>query len=234
MVKEQISVQKCPSEFILISSIDSSIITNLSYYSENNFMGMQVDGYCSNNLLLTIDAANALSKAQDLFRLDGYSIVVYDGYRPQRAVNHFIRWASDLDDNKMKREFYPRIDKKNLFAFGYIAEKSQHSRGSTVDISIIDNGKKIHDYKYEQRILLDDYAFTYLNDGTVDMGVHFDFFDKSSSSVTKLVAKEYQECRDYLRDIMNKAGFLGYEKEWWHFNLNNEPYPNSYFDYVII
>jgi D-alanyl-D-alanine dipeptidase len=145
-------------------------------------------------------------------------------------VNHFIAWSTDAADVKMKAHYYPHIDKKNLFDLGYLAKKSSHSRGSTVDVSIIRVGGTLLS-ELKERNFLDGRAFTYLADGTLDMHSHFDLFDESSWHDSALVGQEAAKNRNYLRAKMQAQGFNSYDKEWWHFELINEPFPNMYFDF---
>jgi D-alanyl-D-alanine dipeptidase len=170
-----------------------------------------VDGYEAPKAVLTEEAAQALKKAADTLYEQGFYIKIFDAYRPQSAVNHFIRWAKDLDDIKMKEEYYPDLDKSVLFELGYIAEKSGHSRGSTVDLTLVEisTGKEL------------------------DMGSGFDFFGEISNHGTDLITEEQEKNRNILRDAMVDAGFEVYPEEWWHYKLMDEPYPDTYFDFPV-
>lgn len=223
-----------PDGFVYLSGVDPTIQVELRYASENNFLGRKVEGYNSKDaVILTYEAALALQKAQEKFKKDGYSIVVYDAYRPQRAVNDFILWAKDQNDQKNKSLFYPRVDKAKVFELGYIVEKSGHSRGSTVDISIIKINHNLHKIKPKKRRLADGFEVMYLDDGTVDMGTSFDLFDKASHFVNSIVTEKYKKNREYLRHVMESCGFKGYSEEWWHFTLEDEPFKDTYWDFVI-
>lgn len=167
----------------------------------------------------------------------GFSLVIHDAYRPQKAVNFFMQWSKDISKQSMKSIFYPYINKEDVFQLGYVAEKSGHSRGSTLDVTIIkldSQLKPISKIILEPRILLNGKKFLYANDGTQDMGSHIDFFDPASHhDAHALLAPEYIKQRNFLRTLMEKHGFIAYEKEWWHYTLKNEPYPDIYFDFDI-
>jgi len=222
-----------PDGFVYLQDIDSSIQVDLRYFGKDNFLGRKVDGYNSEkSVILTKEAALALKKAQAIFNKDGFSIVVYDAYRPQRAVDDFVKWAKDSNDQKMKMIFYPRVDKSKIFEHGYIFEKSSHTRGSTVDISIIELNKKIHPFKIISRKLQDGFETFYLADGTLDMGSSFDLFDQASHCDSNLISPEFRLRRAYLRMVMESCGFKPYLEEWWHFTLDKEAFPNKYFDFI--
>ena len=203
----------------------------MSYASENNFIGQTITGYVSNRAILTSKAAHALSLVQQDLLKDGFSLVVYDAYRPQKAVNHFIAWSKDASQIEMKAHYYPHINKKDLFDLGYLAEKSAHSRGSTVDLSIIRVGDEELLLNSQERRFEDGRAFTYLSDGTLDMHSHFDLFDEGSWHDSPLVSCEAVKNRGYLRAKMRAQGFNFYDKEWWHYELRDEPFPDTYFDF---
>jgi D-alanyl-D-alanine dipeptidase len=222
-----------PPGFVYLDEVDPSIVKSLRYCGKDNFLGRPVEGYKTSRIIMTKEAAAALSKAQSTFREKGYSIVVYDAYRPQTAVNNFMRWSKDHKDQEMKTQYYPRVDKKDVFDLGYVAEKSGHSRGSTVDISLIPLNGKLQNIKPMLRQLNDKFEVLYLDDGTVDMGTSFDLFDKSSHYENDLVGPDHMERRTYLKDVMESCGFKNYAEEWWHFTLRNEPFPETYFDFPI-
>ena len=223
-----------PDGFVYISDLNPNIIINLRYYGLINFVGSVVDGYKANRGILTKEAAEALNNAWKLLDNDGYNLVVYDAYRPQKAVDNFVRWANSTDYNQlMKLLFFPFIDHDKCFDLGYIALKSGHTRGSTIDLTIIKKDTQLEPLKYTSRSLTDDRIITYLNDNTVDMGSSFDLFDLASWSKTSLVNQTAQDNREYLINIMKQAGFNNYEQEWWHFTLANEPYPNTYFNFDV-
>ncbi len=198
-------------EFVSIQKFIPSIKVELRYASNHNFIGHPIKGYYTNNAILTIEAAKALKKAQQLLNNKGYSLIIYDAYRPQKAVKEFVQWAKNLKDTLMKREFYPTVNKKILFKAGYISSHSRHSSGSTVDLSII----------------------SLKTNKPIDMGSPFDFFGKPSWINYNLLTKKQKANRALLQSVMNKSGFRNYAKEWWHFTLRNEPYKNRYFDFNL-
>lgn len=200
-----------PEGFVYAKEVIPNLRTDLRYYSSNNFIGKPIDGYIRPKCILTKEAAESLKKVQNEFERLGFGLLVFDAYRPQRAVDQFIRWAKDTTDIKMKEEYYPTISKKDLFKEGYIAEKSGHSRGSTVDLTIVS-----------------------LKTGHIlDLGGPYDFFDKRSWTNYRNITKNQHAIRLMLKRRMEKYGFIGYDKEWWHFTLKNEPYPDTYFDFPV-
>ncbi len=205
------SAQKLPKDFVYLSDIDASIKWELRYFGSNNFIGKPIDGYQKNCVILTKQTAEALKKIQAILKKEGLSLKVFDAYRPQQAVNHFVRWAKVLNDTLMKREYYPKVPKSQLFQLGFIASKSGHSKGSTVDITLvkIKSGKEL------------------------DMGSAYDFFGEESHPFYKKITKQQQENRFYLRKVMLENGFKPYDNEWWHFTLKNETFPDTYFNFPI-
>ena len=196
--------------FVYLNDIDDSIVVNLKYYSSENFTGQFVEGYHSNNAILTKESALALSNAQDDFNKLGYSLILYDAYRPQRAVNFFVQWSKKPNDTINKRIYYPNIKKSELFELGYIAYKSGHSRGSTVDVSLVEIS----------------------TNKVLDMGTVFDYFGVESHTFFDDISEKQKSNRLILYEIMSNNGFKNYSKEWWHFTLKNEPY-QKYFDFLI-
>ena len=206
--------QKPPSkeDFVDLKEIMPNLRSDLRYFGENNFVGHTIEGYVNPKCLLTKEAAVALKKVQDELERLGFGLLIYDAYRPQRATDHFVKWANDENDTAMKMQYYPNIDKKDLFAKGYISLKSGHSRGSTVDVTIVSLKTK--------QIL--------------NMGSPYDLFDEvSSTDHTATISKNQHSLRLLLKRRMEKHGWQSYPKEWWHFTLKNEPYPNTYFDFPL-
>ncbi|MGB7291209.1 MAG: M15 family metallopeptidase [Thermodesulfobacteriota bacterium] len=231
----QIDVPKMPHDFVNIEEVNPSIILDIRYYTPHNFVGERIDGYNAPKCFLTKHAAFALNNVQKELRKYSLSLKLYDCYRPQRSVNQFIRWAEDSDDTKMKSEFYPDIDKKNLFNQDYIAKKSGHSRGSTVDVTIMPipappeekyiPGQELNPcYRPKERRF---------KDSGIDMGTGFDCFSEFSHTDNKQLNVQQRINRLALKSIMEKYGFINLESEWWHYTLKDEPYLNTYFDFVI-
>ncbi|WP_222850422.1 M15 family metallopeptidase [Paenibacillus tengchongensis] len=200
-----------PKGFVYLDEVIPAAQFEIRYYTANNFVGARIDGYKAPLAIFSKEAAAALKKVSDDLAQKGYILHIYDAYRPQKAVNHFLRWSQDASDVKTKQQYYPRLDKRNLFKLGFIAKKSGHSRGSTVDLTLAD--KKTGEL--------------------VDMGSPFDFFGEISYYNTTLVSARQHANRKVLKDAMEKRGFKYYSKEWWHFTLMKEPYPSTYFNFNV-
>ena len=200
-----------PSDFTLITDVVPDAILEIRYYSTYNFVGERIDGYMAPVAIMTVKAANALKEVSDELAEKGYRLKIYDAYRPQRAVNHFIRWAENVEDIRMKPYFYPDVPKSELFEREYIMARSGHSRGSTVDLTLLDmkTGKEL------------------------DMGGVFDWFGELSHPDYENITPQQKANRLILREAMLKHGFAPLDSEWWHFTLKNEPYPDTYFDFPI-
>lgn len=201
-----------PSGFVLLADAVPDVIQEIRYYSTYNFVGERIDGYEEPCAILTKEAASALKEVSDEVKAMGYRLKVYDAYRPQAAVDHFARWAEDTSDTRMKAYFYPEVDKSRLFDQGYIGRKSGHSRGSTVDLTLFDmkTGKE------------------------VDMGGTFDYFgQRSHPDYQGDLTAEQAGNRKRLRKVMMDHGFRPLSTEWWHFTLEGEPYPNTYFTFPV-
>lgn len=222
-----------PKKFIYLDEIDLSIKQNLRYACDENFLGYKVIGYKTNRVILTNEAAKALSSAQQDFIKDGYSIVVYDAYRPQKTVDYFTIWSRDISDQKSKERYYPSLNKEDLFKQGYVAKKSSHTRGSTVDVTIISLGNEMYPIKFSKRKLKNGDVVPFLDDGTLDMYTSFDLFNPASNHDTDLIDEEYLIKRNYMYSILSKHGFNGYHNEWWHYTLRNEPFPDTYFNFDV-
>ncbi len=188
-----------PKGFVYLDEIDSSIQFSLRYLGNDNFIGKPIEGYLAERIIMSESAAEALGKAQKLFKKDGYSIVVYDSYRPQTAVNHFVRWSQDLADQAMKALFYPRINKSDVFDLGYLSKKSGHSRGSTIDLSLISKDETLKKAIPTRRILKENVEIFFLDDGTVDMGSSFDLLDEASHYQNTLINDQHFTRRTYLK-----------------------------------
>lgn len=230
--KNCIQEKKGDERFVDLSSIDSSIINHLRYIECDNFTGCALPGYTAKKIILTQKAAFALSLVQKTLKEKGFSLVVYDAYRPQKAVDFFKKWALNSDVLN-QNIYYPNLSKPDLFKNGYIAEKSSHSKGSTVDVTIISLGKYPKPEIILKKTIANGESISFLDDGTLDMGTHFDFLHEASWHDSSLVSKESLKNRNILRDTMKEHGFSDYAYEWWHYTLNEEPYPDTYFDFDI-
>ena len=200
-----------PDGFVYLNDVAPEIRVELRYNSNNNFMGRRINGYESNSCIISQQAAEALDKAQDELTPQGLYLKIFDAYRPQMAVDHFVKWAEDLTDTLNKAAYYPNIPKSELFQRGYIASRSGHTRGSTVDLTIVYSG-------YEAEL---------------DMGTPWDFFSEKSWPDHEGISPAQREHREILRNAMVRNGFRPYDKEWWHFTLENEPYPDTYFNFPV-
>ncbi len=202
-----------PQGFVDAATVVDGMVVDMRYFSEDNFVGARIDGYEASRCLLTRPAAAALARVQQHLAPQGFGLKVFDCYRPTRAVAHFVRWARDVKDVKRKADFYPDVDKRDLFRLGYIAPRSGHSRGSTVDLTLVRLGQG--------------------RPPDVDMGTRFDFFGVQSWPSSRAVSAEAQANRKILTSAMRRGDFRPYDREWWHFTLRNEPYPGSYFNFPV-
>lgn len=199
-----------PEGFVYVLDVCPDVEEDIRYFGDNNFLGCPVDGYRAPRAILTRDAAQALKKAACKAKCNGLRLRIYDCYRPQRAVDHFVRWAEDVNDQKNKAIYYPDVNKADVFELGFIAKRSGHSRGSTVDLTLVDeNGREL------------------------DMGGIFDFFGERSHPDYQGVSVEQFQNRMLLREIMVSSGFVPLKEEWWHFTLKNEPHKEEYFDFEV-
>ncbi|MFD3487684.1 M15 family metallopeptidase [Streptomyces sp. NPDC058665] len=224
-----------PEEFVALRTVAPTILHDIRYLTPHNFVGVPVDGYEQPLCVLTRPAARALQRAQWTLLRQGYSLKVYDCYRPQRSVDHFVRWAKDLADEKMKTEFYPRVDKSRLFTDGYIAEKSGHSRGSTVDLTIVElPARPTRPYVPGEK-LVPCYApqGERFRDNSVDMGTGYDCFDTLSHTDDPRIKGKQRANRQLLKSTLADVGFTNLPEEWWHFTHKPELFPDTYFDFPV-
>lgn len=227
-----------PPDFVALRDVDPSILQDMRYATPHNFTGAPVDGYLAPTCILTRPAAEALSRAQQQFLEQGYTLKVYDCYRPQRAVSEFVSWAADLADQRMKPEFYPRVDKSALFDDGYIAERSGHSRGSTLDVTLVALPPAATPPYLPWQPLVDCVAPQAVRfpDNSIDMGTGFDCFDTLANTADPRVTGDQAKNRLLLGEGLERQGFVNYDKEWWHFTFKpagQEPYPDTYFDFPV-
>lgn len=182
---------------------------------------------------MTKQAAEALKKAQEEFQKSGYSILIYDAYRPQKAVTYFMDWINNQPDEERKQYHFPRVDKKKLAKLGYVAEKSGHSKGSTVDMTIIENGKTFKKEATPENRTFGEIVLPFLDDNSIDCGTSFDLMDEASHGENNIINEEYKTRRDYIKQVMESFDFKVLDEEWWHFTLKDEPYPLTYFDFDV-
>lgn len=200
-----------PSGFVLLSDFVPDIVQEIRYYSTYNFIGEKIDGYEEPCALLTREAARALKDVSTRMTVCGYRLKIFDAYRPACAVRRFVLWGIEDQDIRMKPYFYPELEKQDLFSKGYIASESSHSRGSAVDLTLLDmrTGKE------------------------VDMGSPFDLFSRISHPDNREVSREQYENRMFLQQAMVRSGFVPLDCEWWHFTLKNEPFPDTFFEFPV-
>ena len=200
-----------PSGFVLLADFVPGIVQEIRYYSTYNFIGDRIDGYEEPCAIITKEAARALKSVSNEMMVQGYRLKIFDTYRPACAVKHFVLWGIEDQDIRMKPYFYPDLEKQELFMKGYIAKQSSHSRGSTVDLTLLDmkTGKEL------------------------DMGSPFDLFSEVSHPDNRDITNEQYENRMILRNVMMRNGFAPIDCEWWHFTLIGEPYPDTYFEFPV-
>lgn len=202
---------KLQEGFVYVKEKIPDVVLEMRYAGNNNFMGKPISGYNKPMAILSKPAAEALYLVQQELKNEGFCLKIFDAYRPQQAVDEFITWARDPGDTLMKQEYYPDVDKRNLFNYGYISTRSGHSRGSTIDITLIDanTGKE------------------------VDMGGSYDFFGEISHHNSPEITAEQKQNRELLKKVMAKHGFYPYMQEWWHYTFRPEPYPDTYFNFAV-
>ena len=203
--------QNLPKGFVYLKDVDPTIKIEMRYKSHNNFIGKSIDGYKKEVIIVSEPAAIAIKKVQKQLLEFNLSLKIFDAYRPQQAVNHFVRWAKALNDTLMKRQYYPNVPKTQLFKRGYISAKSGHTRGSTLDLTIIDLATNTE----------------------LDMGSPYDFFGEESHALNDKISKKQRANRLLLRNLMVTNGFKPIKSEWWHFTLKDEPFPETYFNFPI-
>jgi len=224
-----------PEIFVSLSDVDPTILLEMRYFGTHNFMGKRVLGYKAEKCILTRPAALALKGVQDDLRPFGLGLKAYDCYRPQRAVDTFVAWAKDFSDTKMQAEFYPRVPKDRIFREGYLLERSGHSRGSTIDLTVVPLPAPQQE-TYKDGDPLRDCglpAGERFRDNTLDFGTGYDCFDALANVDNPNIQLDQKVRRVMLRSLMEKNGFKPYPPEWWHFTLRNEPYPETFFDFEI-
>ena len=224
-----------PSDFVALADVDPTIVADIRYFTAHNFTGDPVDGYVEPLCILTRDAAEGLRRAQQRVLQWGYTLKVYDCYRPQRAVADFVAWANNLADQRMKPEFYPHVDKTTLFRDGYIADHSGHSRGSTMDLTLVQLPGYVSRPYVPGEPLVDCAApaSARFADDSLDMGTGFDCFDTLAHTLDPRIQGEQLKNRLLLRDVLQSEGFVNYPYEWWHFTYQPERYPDTYFDFPV-
>ena len=222
-----------PGQFVALDDVDPTIAQDMRYATTYNFVGRRIRGYREPVCILTRKAARALRRVQADLKPRGYGLKVYDCYRPTRAVDQFSRWAANLADQRMKREFYPRVDKRRAFELGYIAHRSGHSRGSTVDITLVKRPPKAQPaWDGRLRSCAGRYRRRFADNG-VNMGTGYDCIDPRAHTLHPAITGRPHRNRLRLARALERRGFAPYANEWWHFTLRGEPYPEKYFDFPV-
>jgi len=202
-----------PAGFVRVADYLPDVVLDIRYYGDNNFMQAPAVGYEASQAILSQPAAIALQKVQDYLAVYQLGIKIFDAYRPQQAVDHFLRWADEPEDSAITARFHPGLSKPQLFELGYLAARSSHTRGSTLDMTLV--------------------ALEGNSTIELDMGTEFDFFGAASAAAYLELTPTQRANRLLLRSVMEQYGFVGFAMEWWHFTLRQEPYPNQYFDFPV-
>ena len=221
--------------FVYLADIDASIVQDIRYAGAHNFVGRPIAGYQAAECVLTEQAARALAKVQSQLARKKLALIVWDCYRPARASADFVRWSKDASDTRMKAEFYPRIDKSRIFQLGYLSTRSAHSRGSTVDLGIVPASVSSAASYDPAAPLVSCIARKgeRFDDGTIDFGTGYDCLDELATTTHPAISPQARANRLMLRELMLAAGFRPYRREWWHFELIDEPFPQQSFDFPI-
>jgi zinc D-Ala-D-Ala dipeptidase len=224
-----------PKGFVYLRDIDPTIVQDIRYAGSHNFAGRPIRGYLAAECILSEPAATALATVQRRLAEKKLALIVWDCYRPKRAVDDFFRWSKDPAHSEMKAEFYPRTDKEKLFALGYLARRSAHSRGSTVDLGMVPSGSSVApppDPSQPLRACTSPKGERF-EDGTIDFGTGYDCLDVIGNTSNALVGGIARHNRQTLKSYMQAAGFRPYAREWWHFELVNEPFKRDGFDFEV-
>ena len=224
-----------PKGFVYLRDMDPTIVQDIRYAGSHNFVGRPIRGYRAAECILSVSAANALKTVQGMLAEKNLSLIVWDCYRPKRAVDDFLQWSKDPTHFEMKTEFYPRTDKEKLFALGYLARRSAHSRGSTVDLGIVPSAFSLAaaPAPSQSRKPCTSPKGERFEDGTIDFGTGYDCLDVLGNTSNAAVGGIARHNRQTLKSYMERAGFRPYAREWWHFELVNEPYRRDGFDFEV-
>jgi D-alanyl-D-alanine dipeptidase len=227
--------EKLPKGFVYLRDVDASILQEIRYSGSHNFVGRPIPGYFAEECILTQEAAEALAKVQGDLKSSSLTLKVYDCYRPHQAVQSFVKWAKDLEDQKMKKEFYPFVNKRALFVEGYISSKSGHSRGSTVDLTLVQLPVKPQPSFQPGQPLVEctqDVSLRF-KDNMIDFGTGYDCFDSLAHTLNPAIKGNQKKNRMILKSAMEKRGFRNLSKEWWHYTLKSEPFPKQSFNFPV-
>ena len=218
--------------FVYIKKVIPNLIESIRYAETENFLGCKVDGYLKPIGICTVQAAESLLKVSNLLKSD-YSLVLYDAYRPVKAVKHFCRWSLNIKDDVKRLEYFPFITKEQIVSLGFVSTgRSKHSLGSAIDLSLVPKGSSLTALQKSPRTLTNGQNILFLDDGTLDMGVSFDYFGDAALTETNRVSIEAQKNRMILKQAMESCGFKNYKNEWWHFDLIENPHEDD-FDFDV-
>lgn len=220
-----------PKDFVWLSDFNMPIKLKPRYGSPENVTGKVIKGYHKKGILLTKEAADRLVDVENAARGYGYDLVVYDGYRPQYASNFLNDWFNNPHERGEKKWYYPTVDKIDLIPKEYVADVSANSRGSTVDVTLIQLGHSLHSIQYTTRTLKSGEVIPYMDDGSADLGTSYSFFHEASFHDSPLISDDAAKLRSMLKMLMTSHGFNAYPNEWWHYTLAEEPYPNLYYNF---
>lgn len=222
-----------PGDFVYLRKTDPTIQQDIRYAAETNFTARGVPGYLAGECVLRGPAALALKRVQSRLKGRGLSLKVYDCYRPQKAVNRFMEWADRRTTPDLRLQYYPRLQKDRLIPLGYIATRSGHSKGLTVDLTVVEEGTAQPEIGEQTRYGACDTSGR-IPDNSIDMGTGFDCFDELSHTANGEVSPAARENRALLVELMAGEGFRNYAKEWWHFTYQRVPPGSIYYDFDIM
>ena len=228
-----VSCYSLPKGFVYLHEVAPDILQDMRYVTANNFIGNPIPGYKNGVCIVTRPVAEQLKKAEAEIKTKGYTLKVYDCYRPKQAVEYFYKWSQNPKDQRQKASFYPRENKKELFNRGYIALSSGHTRGSTLDLTLVKLGGSPKKLPKTQLSRCYDKSSNYLDDDSIDTGTRFDCMDVSANIHYSNLSATQKKNRKLLQKLMISHGFKPYLYEWWHYTLINEPYPNTYFNFPV-
>lgn len=223
-----VAAEGLPRGFVYLRDVDLTIRQDMRYNGKHNFIGRPIEGYDASECILTNSAAVALKNAQTQLATKQLSLLMWDCYRPVRAVRDFVNWSRLPKETEMKAEFYPRTDKANLFSSGYITSHSRHSRGSTVDLGIVPANSNVNTTSTAEMIPCTKTDVVRPNEGTIDFGTAYDCFDALSNINSPNISKVAHDNRLMLRALMQSVGFISYDREWWHFELRSQPFSEEF------
>ena len=234
MILLGLSVSELPSGFVYLSDVAPTVLQDMRYAGSHNFVGRPIRGYAGDRCILTRQAATALARVQEEVLEFGLSLKVYDCYRPQKAVDDFVAWSRQPDSRLTREEFYPTLEKEEIFPAGYVAARSGHTRGSTVDLTLVVlPAASQPTFSVENQVACFAPQAQRFADNSLDFGTGYDCFEARAHTLSALIEPLARQRRLLLRAVLEKHGFANYPKEWWHFSLREEPFSDTYFDFDV-